>query len=93
MAPRDSARHARIWRVWVAILESLLRALVLAPVRDLMRRVDRTPIRSLLRRVAVSPQPDLTWTINRTDWDPTPFAFDYVSARSTRFRAAATTNL
>src|SRR5690348_10704210 len=85
MAPRDSARHTRAWRLCVAILESLLRALVPAPVQDLVGRVDRTSIRSLLRRFAVWSQPESTWTINRMTCDPTPFAFDSVSTQRRAF--------
>jgi hypothetical protein len=80
MTPRDSARLARLWRLWMAIIESLFRALALDPVRDLMRRVDRTTIRSLLKRQSRAPQPDSAWTINRKRWDPTPFAYRRTSA-------------
>jgi hypothetical protein len=83
-APRDSARYASPWRLCVAILESLLRALALDPVHDLLRRVDRTTIRSLLKRSSRTLQPDATWTINRKRWDPTPFAIDHETVREHR---------
>jgi hypothetical protein len=74
LAPGDSARLARRWRWLLAIVVSLVPALVLDPVRNLILSIDRMSIRSLLKRIRRPLQPEPMWTINRMRMDLTSSA-------------------